>query len=214
MTVGEKGVRKRRPQERAEITKRKLIDVAIKEFSKRGFDAVTVRDIEIKASVQRNLVRYHFGSKKELWKAAAGAVHQQLMEHADRRQGVLKDLSSDRERLIYSIRSFVRFCAQHPEVKRLLLEEATRDSWRSEWLVENQVKPAMHQIKALASAELGISDEEFLNWYYLLVGGSAMIFSLAPEAKLLFGVDTHSEEVVNRHADLMVNVLLLKRNKP
>lgn len=213
MAAGKQGIRKRGPQERAEITKRKLIEVALREFSGRGFDAVTVRDIEVLAGVQRNLVSYHFGSKAELWKAAAAHNIKQFQAFTEQRRELMLDLTSAHERLVYLIRSFVRFNAKHPELNRLLLEEGTQESWRIEWLVENQVKPAMLKLKSLVEVDLGLSDEEFVNWYYLHIGGGAMIFSLAPEAKLLFGVNTLDEEVVNRHADMLTDLLLMRAAK-
>lgn len=205
-----KAPRKRRPQERAEKTKRSIIRVALKEFSQRGYDSVTVRDIEKLAGVQRNLVRHHFGSKEKLWKAAAGFNIEQLEKFTERRGEMMRDIDSKHGRVSYTIRSFVRFCAEHPELNSMILEEGTQDSWRIKWLVENHVKRAMLRIRELVKGDLGLSDEEFINWYYIMIGGGAMIFSVATEAKLLFGVDTKSEEVVDRHADMLTNMLMMK----
>lgn len=210
MSATQSATRKRRPQERAEVTKRALINVALREFSQRGYDAVTVRDIETLAGVQRNLVRYHFGSKEELWKAAAGFNIEQLQKFTENRSEMMRDIKSKDGRISYIIRSFVRFCAKHPELNSLLLEEGTQDSWRIEWLVENQVKRAMLGLRELVKSDLGLSDEEFINWYYIMVGGGAMIFSVAPEARLMFGTDTTSPAVVDRHADMLANMLMIK----
>lgn len=208
MTVLQEKPRKRRPQERAETTKRNIVRVALKLFSERGFDAVTVRDIEILADVQRNLVSYHFGSKKELWKAAAVYNFEQLAAFTRGRGELMRDIGSTHERAAYIIRSFVRFCVKHPETNRLLLMEGTQDSWRIQWLVENHVLEAMKEIRKLVKSDLGLSDKEFVSWYYILVGGGAMMFSLAPEAKLLFDVDTASEDIVDQHADMLAKMLL------
>ncbi|ASK89699.1 TetR/AcrR family transcriptional regulator [Sphingorhabdus sp. SMR4y] len=214
MAATKKVPRKRRPQERAEVTKRTLITVALKEFSERGYDAVTVRDIETLAGVQRNLVRYHFGSKEELWKAAAGFNIEQLQKFTERRGEMMRDIESKHGRISYIIRSFVRFCAKHPELNSLLLEEGTQDSWRIEWLVQNHVKRAMLGLRELVKSDLGLSDEEFINWYYIMIGGGAMIFSVAPEAKLMFGTDTKSSKVVDRHADMLTAMLMMKMQAP
>jgi len=159
MPVSQTSTRKRRPQERAEITKRNLILVALKEFSERGFDAVTVRDIEIMAGVQRNLVSYHFGSKDELWKAAASYNVDQLTKFTEGRGELMRDISSTHERIGYIIRSFVRFSAKHPELNRLLIEEGTQVSWRIEWLVDNHVRPLMQSIQSLVKADLKLNDK-------------------------------------------------------
>ena len=66
--------RSRKTQERAEVTRAKLIEAGKKLFAERGFEAVSVRDIENEAGVKRNVLAYHFDDKETLWKAAADAI--------------------------------------------------------------------------------------------------------------------------------------------
>ncbi|MEL7536486.1 MAG: helix-turn-helix domain-containing protein [Pseudomonadota bacterium] len=176
-------------------------------FSERGFDAVTVRDLEVEAGVQRNLVSYHFGSKDELWKASASRLFGDLNEFNAARRDVMKDLPA-RERVAYMIRSYVRFAERCPELNRLMLHEGKQDSWRLRWIVDEYLRPGAQKMRALVDEELALSDDAFVHWYYLFVSGGAMMFSMAPEAKILFGIDLHDEEIVRRHADMMVDVLL------
>ncbi len=53
----------KRTQERTEVTRQKLLDAATHLFAYRGYDGVTVRDIEKSADVHRGLVAYHFTDK-------------------------------------------------------------------------------------------------------------------------------------------------------
>lgn len=202
--------RRRRPQERAQVTRQKLLDVAIHEFSERGYDAVTVREIEMLAGVQRNLLSYHYGGKKGMWKAAATHVLTQLQEFGEAREEVVRDLSA-RERVAYVLRSYVRFSASHPEFHRLMIQEGKHDSWRIEWLVDNFLRPAMQRLRKQLAMDLGLNEqEEFVHWYYMFVGGGALMFSMAPEAKRLFDIDVDDEEIVDRHAGMMVDFLLTR----
>lgn len=202
--------RQRRPQERAQITRQKLLDVAIREFSERGYDAVTVREIETLAGVQRNLLSYHFGSKEGMWKAAASHTLTQLQEFGEAREEVVRDLSA-RERVAYVLRSFVRFSASHPEFHRLMIQEGKHDSWRIEWLVDEFLGPAMNGLRERLAIDLELSDrDEFVHWYYMFTGGGALMFSMAPEAKRLFGVDVDDEAIIERHASIMVDFLLTR----
>ena len=201
-----KPVRKRRPQERAEATRRKLVEVALREFSERGFDAVTVREIEVAAGVQRNLLSYHFGNKEEMWKAAAAHVITKLQEFQEQRQDLMRELSPH-ERLAYTIRSYVRFSAGNPELNRLMIQEGKRDSWRIHWLVDEFLRPAMEGLREVVEADTRIDDRQFVHWYYVFVSG-AMMFSMAPEAALLFNVDVTDDEVVDHHAQTMAALLL------
>ncbi|MEM7704522.1 MAG: TetR family transcriptional regulator [Pseudomonadota bacterium] len=199
--------RQRRPQERAEKTKKQLLDTAIHEFSERGFDAVTVRDIEIRAGVQRNLLNYHFGNKDGIWEAAARHLIEKLRGFMSPREELVRDLSAH-ERVAYSIRSYVRFAAANPEFNRLMIQEGKHDSWRMHWLVDNFLQSDTIGLRVQLKEDLGLTDEEFIHWHYIFAGGGALIFSMAPEAARLFDVDVSSEEIIDRHAQMMVDLLL------
>ena len=198
--------RERRTQARAEETRRKLIEAALRAFSERGFDAVTVREIEVAAGVQRNLVSYHFGGKDAMWKAAATHVITKLEAFAQRRQEVARDLSP-KERLAYEVRSYVRFSAAHPELNRLMIQEGKQDSWRIRWLVEEFMRPAWERLRPAVKTHHQMDDRHLVHWYYVFVSGAVM-FSMGPEASLLFGVDVHKDDIVERHVETMAALLL------
>lgn len=197
----------RRPQERTGITKRKLMDAAIHEFSDKGYDGVTVRDIEVRADVQRGLLKYHFEDKANLWKAAIRSIFGELVEFRQARLEMAQDLPAN-ERLAFRIRSFVRFSAQHPELNRLMIQEGKTDSWRMTFMVETFIRSSAAELRELVDAELVISDQDFFHWYYMFIGAGALAFNVAPEAKQLFGIDVSDEDVITRHAHLTANVLL------
>lgn len=206
MAAAQKTTSQRKTQERTEVTKTKLIEVALKEFSERGFDAVTVREIEVLAGVQRNLVSYHFGGKDELWKAAATDIITKLRGYTSERAELMRDLPP-RERVAYSVRSYVRFASQHPQLSRLMVQEGKQKSWRLEWIADEFLKPGMLNFREFVTADLNLTDEEFVHWYYLFVSSGA-VFTMEPEAEILFGVDVNTDEFVSRHADLMVEFLM------
>ena len=207
LTANSASGRKRRPQERAEVTKRKLLDVAKRKFTQHDFDAVTVRDIEVEAGVQRNLLKYHFGGKDEIWKAAAQEIFEGLDAFMASRQELMRDLPP-RERVAYIIRSFSRYSASNPELHRLMIQEGKQDSWRLRWILDNHVRVNAHELREMLGRDVGLDNEDFVHWYYLFAGGIPVMFSNAPEAKLLFDVDVCTEDVITRHADMMVDLLL------
>lgn len=203
--------RQRRPQERAEKTKKKLVDTAILEFSERGFDAVTVRDIELRADVQRNLLKYHFGTKEGMWEAAAQTLIDKLHVFMSPREELVRDLTPQ-SRVAYSIRSYVRFSAANPAFNRMMIQEGKHDSWRMHWLVDNFLSAESNILREQLRTDLGLSDEEFIHWHYIFAGGGALMFSMAPEASRLFDVDVSSDEIIDRHAQMMVDFLLSRSN--
>lgn len=197
----------RRTQERTELTRAKLVDAAARLFTEHGFEGVTIRDLENAAGVQRGLLAYHFKDKKSLWQAMADETFGELQEQINPRLELIADLSA-REQIAYIVRFYVRFSAKHPQFPRLLAQEARHESWRLDYILDEHVRPIADQLREPVSEALGLSERQFIHWYYLLAGGSSLIFSHAPECKGLFGVDPHADDVVDEHAEVMVRALL------
>ena len=207
ITKAQPKTRRRGQQERGDATKTKLLEAAIQEFSERGYDGVTLKDIETIADIQRGLVKYHFGGKEEIYKAVVDEVLGKIHEFRRNRRATEQDLSP-RERLGFRIRSFVRYSAQRPELNRLMAQEGKHDSWRMRYILDQFLRQMVFDLKDLVGANILLSNEEFCHWYYIYVGAGAFMFSMAPEAQKLFGIDVTSEEVVDRHAHMVANLLL------
>ncbi|MEM8564022.1 MAG: TetR family transcriptional regulator [Pseudomonadota bacterium] len=206
--------RRRRTQERAELTRDKLLQTAAQLFSDRGYDAVSVREIEMEAGVQRNLLTYHFGSKEGMWKSVASDLLSKLEQFREVRDNVLRDLAPH-ERLAYVIRSFVRFSAENPEFNRMMLHEGKRDSWRMAWLADTMLRPAAEELRELIAQDeaIHLKGDEFISWYYMFIGGGSTLFAIAPEAKHVFGVDTLTDKIIDQHAQMMVELLLSRASE-
>ena len=200
-------LRKRRTEERTEITRNKLLDAATRLFSEQGFDGISIRDLEKAADVQGGLLAYHFGDKETLWKTAADRTFGIMSEQVNARTDILKDLSKY-ERIATMIRFYVRFSASHPEFSRLLSQEGRQDSWRIRYLIEHHLRPSTEDLQLLIKEAKGIEGTAFINWYYIMISASSTIFSFAPECLLLFGVDSREESMVEAHADMLVAMLL------
>ena len=201
----------RRVQERTEVARSKLISAGVPLFAEKGFDAVSIRDIEIASGVKRGMLIYHFDNKKKFWKAVADFTFQQIEYQRDLRLDIMRDIS-DREGLALMIRFFVRSYAQHPEVSRLMAQEARQDSWRIDYLVVTHIRPGTIALEKHVREILNLSAREFAHWYYIMLSASATIFSFQPECKRLFGFDPRNEEVIEAHADMIVRMLLDKIN--
>lgn len=201
----------RRVQERTEVARSKLINAGVPLFAEKGFDAVSIRDIEIASGVKRGMLIYHFDNKKKFWKAVADFTFQQIEYQRDLRLDIMRDIS-DREGLALMIRFFVRSYAQHPEVSRLMAQEARQDSWRIDYLVVTHIRPGTIALEKHVREILNLSAREFAHWYYIMLSASATIFSFQPECKRLFGFDPRNEEVIEAHADMIVRMLLEKIN--
>src|SRR2546430_16852165 len=89
--MAKKAVRRERPRKRAEQqrsieTRAAILDAAIAEFARRGFEAASIRAIADRLGLQHPLITYHYRSKDILWRAAAGQSFAQGRDH----RGVLR----------------------------------------------------------------------------------------------------------------------------
>jgi TetR/AcrR family transcriptional regulator len=202
----------RKKQERTEITRSKLIAAATLIFSEQGYDGMTIRDIENAADVQRGLLTYHFTDKQSLWRAVADEVFGLMGSEFERRRDIAEELS-EHERLAFLVRFHVRFHAKHPEVSRMMAQEASQDTWRIRYLVDTKIKAAAQTMRELVGISLGIDDKSFVHWYYIMTSASATIFSFEPECRLLFGVESREDSVVETHANMLVDMLFNLRER-
>lgn len=199
--------RSRRTQERTEITRMKLIDAGKKMFSERGFDAVSVRDLEKVAGVKRNLLAYHFDDKDTLWKIVADDIFGLMKTEFDERLRISREMSS-RESLAFVVRFYVQFHARHPELSRLVAQEATQHSWRTQYMIDKHIRSATDAMEKLVKETQGLDREAFIHWYYIMISATSTIFSFAAECQDLFDVDPCEDSMVEGHADMLVAMLL------
>ncbi|MGP1354468.1 MAG: TetR/AcrR family transcriptional regulator [Parasphingopyxis sp.] len=189
-------------------TRAKILDVALTTFAAKGFEGATLRDIAAEADVNHALIKYHFNSKDNLWKEAVRflfeRMHEELAVDA-KEEAKLSEL----DRLKNAIRRYVRYCARHPEHARIMVQESIRDGKRLDWAVENFIGPQHADARPafLRHMREGLwPDVQDISISYILVAASQMIFVLAPEIRRLYGVDTLSEEVVDAHAEAMIEL--------
>ena len=197
-------------QRDADVTKERLLDAALASFSVRGFEASSTRQIETMAGVKRGLIGYHFGSKQALWKAAADHIMTVAEQELSRALISIEHVDPD-ARLRFFIRSYVAFCARHPEVNRLMIQEGMDTEWRLEWLLDRVVRRWYTQVCQLfeeAGARGTAPDMPAHHFYYIVTGAATLMFSNALEAQALSHKNPLSPEVVEAHAEALANLFV------
>ena len=195
----------KKTQVRTELARAKMVAAATPMFSQNGYDATSVREIEIAAAVKRGMLVYHFGTKEDFWKAVADNIFNLI---TDQRNATLLPDMSRREGVAMIIRFHVRMAARHPEINRLMAQEARQKSWRIEYLVNEHIKPGSVYLEKYVTKALTLTPREFAHWYYVMLSSSATIFSFEHECSLLFGFDCRQDNVIETHSDMLVAMLL------
>lgn len=199
--------RTRKTQGRTAETRTKLIDAGALLFSDRVFDAVSIRDLETAAGVNRNVLAHHFGNKEGLWKASADSVMQAWTSEFDKRLSVIREITIQ-EALAFLIRFHVYFHAENPGMGRFQDFEAGVHSWRIEYLIEQHIRGPAQRMEEWVNKATGLEHDAFVHWYYIMVNSASAIFSLPTHCQSLFGVDPYEKSRVEAHAELMVSMLI------
>jgi len=198
----------RRQQQRARETRGVLLQTAIDAFSTRGFESISVRQLEEIAGVKRGLVAYHFGDKEQLWRAAVEQLFTALVEEFMGRVSTLVDVVPA-EAARAMVRAFVRYSAAYPAVNRLMMQECTSDSWRVDCIVDEHIRPMLESLyEVLPEASALLWGDRDPHRYYLFIGAGAFVFSAEQECRRLFATDPRRDTFVERHADMVADLLI------
>jgi AcrR family transcriptional regulator len=117
--VGRPGRRGRRRD--AAGTRDALLAAGTDLFADRGFDGVPVEDIARKAGVNKAMINYHFGGKRQLYLAIVRATFSEIVSHVER-------LADSREPAPAVLRTLVAVVAdmatrRHPHFPAMMLRE-------------------------------------------------------------------------------------------
>lgn len=200
-------VRTRRPA--ADATRERILAAALDLFSERSFEGAGTRLIAERAGVQQPLIAYHFGSKEELWRAAVGQLFDDLTRALGERIFGLRGVDEAAVAKL-TVAEFVRFSAAHPQLHRIIMQECKTDGERLRWLVERHIRPLFEATVALLEPLVAagkVRDVPAVHLYYLLTGAGATMFVLAPECRLLSGVDPLDPAEIDRHVEAVVSML-------
>lgn len=188
-------------------TREKILRVATRMFAEQGYDGTGIRDIEQAAGVNRGVVTYHFGNKEEIWKAAFTFSFLPAIEALRAQVELLRALDS-RARVRFLIERFVRTSAESPYLNQLMIRENAAPSWRTQWVIENFLRPLRE-----LNRQIGADDpvlallENDPHVRYALLGACNMVFSLPGEVKALFGQNVNDEAFVQRHVAVVLAML-------
>jgi len=209
------GKPKRKEQSRTRLAKAKMISVATPMFAEKGYGATSISEIEIKANVKRGMLVYHFKTKRNLWMEVADRVFAPVAKRwEEKSQGSLAQHKSPKEKVEILIRDYVRTAAEFPEIGHFYRKVSCERSWRLEYLVTNYLQPEKDYLEQINAETLWQDPKDLMHWYYILYSSCTAIFSSAPECEMQFGINSLDEDIVEHHADILVNLLLNNSPKP
>lgn len=191
---------------------RRMLLAARAAFATHGFEGASLRAISAQAGVLHTAMLYHFPSKDALWRA----VMADLFEHAEARlAAAAAEVAGEASDVVAraTVRAFVHFCAEYPELHRIMTNEGRSETDRLTWLVDNYSRRLFGAVKSMASAARPLLADP-IRLYYAIIGLSASVFTLAPEYRRLSGRDPFASEEVTATADIVERLVFGCKDPP
>jgi AcrR family transcriptional regulator len=130
--------RSRRPA--AELVEDLLVAAAA-EFAAHGFEGASTRRIAERADAHQPQINYHFDSKEQLWRETVDRLFAVLADDAGPAVALTATGGEQAGAFAAAVHRFLQFSAEHPELNRIINQEATAPSTRLDWLVATHLRP-------------------------------------------------------------------------
>ena len=199
-------VEERTQRSSADGTRERILAAALELFSERSFEGASTRLIAERAGVSSPSWRTTSAPRRTCGGRPSASSSSELAAVLEERVAGLRGVEDETvARLV--VAEFVRFSAEHPQLHRIIMQECKSEGNRLTWLVEQHVRPLYEGALALFEplvASGKVRDLPPAHLYYLLTGAVATIFVLAPECRLLTGVDPADPAEVERHVEAVL----------
>lgn len=119
----------------------KILESALVEFAKNGFQGTSLSQIASGAKTQKQLITHHFGTKEKLWREV---VNRELKDGVELLKEVKETASKkDAETAIRQfIHDYIHWCARKKAFHRIIVFDSQADNPRFQWYTENHFKPS------------------------------------------------------------------------
>lgn len=196
------------PLAKGERTAARIREVALDQFSRLGFERVTMAGIAEAAGVSQASLHHHFGDKDQLWRSAMLGLAAVIAEE-ERLLAAARDASAIAQ-LRMAMRLFLQISWRHPALGRIVALEGMAGGARLEWLNEHLLGARNRRLVALARDAIAAGDLKPFSPEQLVISlqaGAVGIINLRPLLAVNFGIDPDTARGRAAHEELVLDGL-------
>ena len=107
------------------------------------------------------------------------------------------------------IRQLVHFFAKYPAIPKIIAQEMSEQTERSEWILSNLIYPLFNLTGELFNEQRKLGAIKKINREHqtsLLLGMTSHFFSNPSLTKKLYNIDAFDEDTVDQYADSVVEI--------
>mgnify|MGYP001614287626 CR=1 FL=1 len=192
----------------ADETRQTILEAAGLQFAAHGFSGTSLRDIAEAAGTTHGLIRHHFGSKDDLWRAVVDDfVGQMLARHLPLIQRLDQD---DPVQLLKGLATnYMRLSAEMPEVAKLLVKDCSEPGPHLDHLlsrirpIHDLITPVFEQARATGCLQAHNPDSFFI--FLVMIGSTP--FALADFSNAFSHEDIRSQAGIDAHIQRVLTTL-------
>jgi AcrR family transcriptional regulator len=198
-----------RAQDGTAIDSATILDAALQAFATHGYDGVSLRTLNRDLGVSHSLISQRFGTKRDLWRAAAehgfGRMSQHMADVFD------PTVSDPLEQLRLWVRRFLLVSAAHPELVGIMNIEGRQDTERLTYLYDHYTGPSMGRVKDLLdhlTAAGRIRPIPLRTFYFLVAHGAAAAYTLVDLAEKFDAASPLAADQVQVNAEIVTSLII------
>jgi AcrR family transcriptional regulator len=124
----------------------RILAAAEEAFAAHGLAGARTERIAARAGVNKGLLYYYFGSKRDLYRAV---LRQLLEEFRETISPADSPRRPARERLVAFVNSYFDFLASHPNFPRLVQREVMESKGELDWILNDYYRPVLRGVVGL-----------------------------------------------------------------
>jgi AcrR family transcriptional regulator len=194
---------------KGEATAARILDVALDQFSRLGFERVTMAGIAEAAKVSQPALHYHFQDKLQLWRSAMLALLAVIGEE-ERLMAVAQDAPAIVQ-LRMAMRLFLEVSRKHPALGRIVALEGMAGGERLEWLDRHLIGPRNRRLAELVRQAIAAGDVKPYPPEQVVITletGAVGVLNLTPLIRTTFGSDPETPAAQAAHSEMVLDALL------
>jgi TetR/AcrR family transcriptional regulator len=184
-----------------------ILERALEAFAEVGYEAVSVRQLNMRLGMGHTFVHDRFGSKDALWVAAieygVGQVSQEVGA------ALVREGQDDVTQLVSAVRAFHAAAARQPHLTRVIDYEAARQSPRLEYLYR-LIEPLNNAVQPIFDRLVGNGQIRDVPWYLFVfvISKPVAMYSQLPFARMFGRPDDADDHALLSSA--LLNAVLSK----
>ncbi|MFC3071067.1 TetR/AcrR family transcriptional regulator [Phenylobacterium soli] len=189
-------------------TAARIRQVALDQFSRLGFERVTMGGIAQAAKVSQPTLHYHFQDKSSLWRSAMLELGAVIAEE-ERAMSAARDAPAIVQ-LRMAMRMFLQISWKHPALGRIVMLEGMAGGERLEWLDQHLIGPRNRRLVAVAREAIAAGDLKAHPPEQLVITlhtGAVGVINLAPLMRTSFGLDPETAAARAAHDEMVLDAL-------